>query len=638
MSSWRVDPRRRAAVPAGSPPAADDHRPAVLPGEARHDQHPGDLRRPRARSRSTSTSWPTSSSPSCPTRCIPSRCRSGSATREGNPGLATAHRARPDEAALVSLAPGRPPRRPAGAGGRRHGSAPFDVAEDDPAAPAPAAASRDRRGGRPRPRLAGARRHARCWREVVVPLVAQGELIGVLNLGPRRSERPYSLDDRRLLDNLAGNAAAAIRVAHLVRHQEQQARSRARIDQELRVAQLIQQQFLPRTRRRRRGGGSLPTTSPHARSVATSTTSSPLPEGRIGLVVGDVTDKGVPAAMVMATTHSILRSRGAPPRRPRRRASAGPTTSCAPRCRPTCSSPASTPSSIRPPGTLRFANAGHNLPCIHTADGVVEPRATGMPLGLMTGISTRSRRSRRPRAARCCSTATAWSRPTIRPGSSTGSPRIRALVGRTQQDDASSRRVLDDLESFTGPGWEQEDDITLVSISRAAVPSAGGAGTAGARWHRSRCRATWATSGSQPTVSSRPSPRSGWRSPVVDRLRHRRRRGDDERHRARQRLSERGGGGADGHRVADGAEGPGRRPGRRARASRAEAPDIERKLAGLQTPRGWGLFLMRAMVDELAVTSDGNERTVELGHAPRRREGEDAMSQFHADAPTARGA
>ena len=44
--------------------------------------------------------------------------------------------------------------------------------------------------------------------DVVVPLVSQGELIGVLNLGPRRSERPYSLDDRRLLDNLAGNAAA----------------------------------------------------------------------------------------------------------------------------------------------------------------------------------------------------------------------------------------------------------------------------------------------------------------------------------------------------------------------------------------------------------------------------------------------
>ena len=44
----------------------------------------------------------------------------------------------------------------------------------------------------------------------------------------------------------------------------------------------------------------------------------------------------------------------------------------------------------------------------------------------------------------------------------------------------------------------------------------------------------------------------------------------------------------------------------------AETPDLEAKLAGLQTPRGWGLYLMRAMVDDLEVTSDGDERTVEL--------------------------
>src|SRR4051812_34651635 len=38
---------------------------------------------------------------------------------------------------------------------------------------------------------------------LAVPLVSQGELIGVLNLGPRLSEQDYSSDDRRLLDNLA---------------------------------------------------------------------------------------------------------------------------------------------------------------------------------------------------------------------------------------------------------------------------------------------------------------------------------------------------------------------------------------------------------------------------------------------------
>jgi anti-sigma regulatory factor (Ser/Thr protein kinase) len=43
-----------------------------------------------------------------------------------------------------------------------------------------------------------------------------------------------------------------------------------------------------------------------------------------------------------------------------------------------------------------------------------------------------------------------------------------------------------------------------------------------------------------------------------------------------------------------------------------EAPDIEKKLAGTQTPRGWGLFLIEKMVDEANVTGEGGRRTLEL--------------------------
>ena len=110
--------------------------------------------------------------------------------------------------------------------------------------------------------------------EVVVPLVSQGELIGVLNLGPRRSERPYNLDDRRLLDNLAGKRGGGHPGPHLVRHRAQQAQQRERIDNELKVAQLIQKQFLPQRHRHPRGGPSRPTTARLARWAVTSTTSS----------------------------------------------------------------------------------------------------------------------------------------------------------------------------------------------------------------------------------------------------------------------------------------------------------------------------------------------------------------------------
>ena len=79
-----------------------------------------------------------------------------------------------------------------------------------------------------------------------MPLVSQGELIGLLNLGPRRCEQDYSSDDRRLLATLATQAAPALRVAQLAQQQQIEARQRERIEQELRVARVIQQTLLPK--------------------------------------------------------------------------------------------------------------------------------------------------------------------------------------------------------------------------------------------------------------------------------------------------------------------------------------------------------------------------------------------------------
>jgi hypothetical protein len=144
--------------------------------------------------------------------------------------------------------------------------------------------------------------------KLVVPLVSQGELIGLLNLGPRLSEREYSRDDRKLLEDLAGHAAPAVRVAQLVREQEAEIRERERMEQELRVAQLIQQQFLPEQLPQPPGWQVAAYYQPAREVGGDFYDFIDLPDGQIGIVVGDVTDKGVPAALVMATTHSLLRS------------------------------------------------------------------------------------------------------------------------------------------------------------------------------------------------------------------------------------------------------------------------------------------------------------------------------------------
>src|SRR5438874_7627628 len=144
--------------------------------------------------------------------------------------------------------------------------------------------------------------------KLVVPLVSQGELIGLLNLGPRLSDQDYSSDDRKLLENLAAQAAPAVRVAQLVREQEAEARRRERVEHELQVAQLIQQNFLPKTVPDLPGWQVAAYYQPQRAVGGDFYDFIDLPEGHMGLVIGDVTDKGVPAALVMAATRSILRA------------------------------------------------------------------------------------------------------------------------------------------------------------------------------------------------------------------------------------------------------------------------------------------------------------------------------------------
>src|SRR5919199_13497 len=222
--------------------------------------------------------------------------------------------------------------------------------------------------------------------KLVVPLVSQGELIGLLNLGPRRSEQEYSADDRKLLNDLAGHAAPAVRVAQLVREQEAEVRQRERIEQELRVAQLIQQQFLPHELPDL-PGWKLGAYYGPAREVGGDFYDFiRLPDDQVGIVVGDVTDKGVPAALVMATTHSILRAeapRLVAPSQVLPRVNDLLVDEMPAHMFVTCLYAVLDPAS----GRLRYANAGHDVPYAWHASGTVELRARGMPLGLMPGMS-----------------------------------------------------------------------------------------------------------------------------------------------------------------------------------------------------------------------------------------------------------
>ena len=300
---------------------------------------------------------------------------------------------------------------------------------------------------------------------LVVPLISSGDLIGLVNLGPRLSERDYSSEDRRLLNALAGYAAPALRVGQLVRQQQAEARHRERLQQELKIAQIIQQQFLPKS------VPDLPSWHVAAFYRPARTVGGDfydfiqLPDGRVMFVVGDVTDKGIPAALVMASTHALLRS-AAP-----RLISPGAVLAhvndllCVDipaHMFVTCLALVLDPAT----GQVEFANAGHDVPYVRTAGGVAELRARGMPLGLMPGMDYEEK-SFRFQPGDCALLHSDGLAEAHAPDREMfGFPRVAELAGRGASGEALIDLCLTELGAFVGPDAEQEDDITLVSLER----------------------------------------------------------------------------------------------------------------------------------------------------------------------------
>ena len=349
-----------------------------------------------------------------------------------------------------------------------------------------------------------------------------------------------------------------------------------------------------------------------------------LPDGRLGLVIGDVTDKGVPAALVMATTRAILRAAAEQlisPGAVLRRANDVLCPDIPPKMFVTCLYAVLDPTE----GLLQFANAGQDLPCLRCSDGLRELHATGMPLGLMPGMDYEQKEV------------------LLEPGDSVfmysdglveahnqeremfGLPRLRGLVLEHPGGAALIDFLLNELAEFTGPDSMQEDDVTMVTLERLEAE-----GAVSRNFHM--------------TTTPAESPEDpGWRTLLKFDL-------PSEPGNERQAME----------RVAEAVQDLGLSSVRLERLKTAvaeatmnamehgnayepdlpvsvqvaasmdavsvritdhgggeeisepEIPDLDAKLAGLQSPRGWGLFLIKEMVDEFHVTSDEVHHTIEL--------------------------
>ena len=261
------------------------------------------------------------------------------------------------------------------------------------------------------------------------------------------------------------NGAAEVAQAHL----EQEIRERERVEQDLRVARSIQQASLPKKVPELAGWQITPHYQPAREVGGDFYDFHLLPEGRLGLVVGDATGKGVPAALMMSTTCGMLRlaaQGSSSPGQMLRGVNEVLFPNIPSSMFVTCFYAILDPKS----GHLIYANAGHDLPYLHRNGDAEELRARGMPLGLMPEMSYEEKET----IVHSGEAALLYSDGLVEAhdpeGDMFGVPRLRALVAEHGEKRSLGDLLLQELYSFAGERWEQEDDITLLTLRRSAAP------------------------------------------------------------------------------------------------------------------------------------------------------------------------
>src|SRR5215211_3976629 len=242
-----------------------------------------------------------------------------------------------------------------------------------------------------------------------------------------------------------------------------------RLEQEIQVARSIQQASLPNDVPTLQGWEIIHHYQPAREVGGDFYDFLELSNGHLGLLVGDATSKGVPAALVMASTRSMLRAVARAseysPGEVLSRVNDSLVTDIPPNMFVTCFYCILDPEN----GSLRYANAGHDLPYLHRNGDAEELRARGMPLGLTPAMNYEEKEM----VLDAGDSALFYSDGLVEAhdpkGEMFGFPRLRELIGEHGEERSLGNFLLEELYSFVGEGWEQEDDITLLTVRRSAI-------------------------------------------------------------------------------------------------------------------------------------------------------------------------
>jgi len=350
-----------------------------------------------------------------------------------------------------------------------------------------------------------------------------------------------------------------------------------------------------------------------------------LDDGRIGLVIGDVSGKGIAAALVMANTQSVLRAVA-------RRGNIAPGQVLA---EANDVLYAYIPSGTfvtcfygvldLESGRLVYANAGHDPPYSQRGGDAQELRARGMPLGLMPGMPYEEKEAVLAAGDDLLLYSDGLVEAHDPEGQMFGFPRLRKLV--MAQTGGSGEELVDfllaELVRFTGADSEQEDDITMVTLERSKIGTSDletplppdTTYTYGGRRVLADFTVPSEPGNERPAMEKvadavKGLPLSEQRldrlktavaEATMNAMEHGNRYDPEVPVRIqvwllKERLLV---------RIIDRGSGP-------LSSLPAKGPDLEAKLEHAQTPRGWGVFLIERMVDEVRVSGNPDHHTVEL--------------------------